>query len=87
MYRYNKRIIGVLMLFGSLMKIKFLKIFYFDGNFVYFDCCDNKNKRSLWGFIVLDKWYFNISKKVFFVLILYIIYIDINIFGYIYIFL
>lgn len=47
MYRYNKRIIGVLMLFGSLMKIKFLKIFYFDGNFVYFDCCDNKNKRSL----------------------------------------
>lgn len=47
MYRYNKRIIGVLMLFGSLMRIKFLKIFYFDGNFVYFDCCDNKNKRSL----------------------------------------
>lgn len=47
MYRYNKIIIGVLMLFGSLMKIKFLKIFYFDGNFVYFDCCDNKNKRSL----------------------------------------
>lgn len=47
MYRYNKIIIGVLMLFGSLMRIKFLKIFYFDGNFVYFDCCDNKNKRSL----------------------------------------
>lgn len=47
MYWYNKIIIGVLMLFGSLMKIKFLKIFYFDGNFVYFDCCDNKNKRSL----------------------------------------
>lgn len=47
MYWYNKIIIGVLMLFGSLMKIKFLKIFYFDGNFVYFNCCDNKNKRSL----------------------------------------